>query len=50
MKEEGKGTREKGKGYLSWGRETEDCLWMKRRLVWPIDEWQFIKVKWEPPC
>lgn len=42
--------REEGEGYLSWGRGTKDCPWMERRLEWPIEQWQLIKVKREAPC
>ena len=48
MREKGKGTRDREKGYLSWG--TKDCLWIKRRQMWPIGKWRFIKVNEETPC
>ena len=46
MREKGKGTRERGKRFLSW--RSKDCLWIERRQMWPIGKWQFIKVKGDP--
>lgn len=45
-REKGKGTRERGKRYLSL-RRTKDCLWMERRQTWPVGKWQFRKGKGE---
>jgi hypothetical protein len=37
--------RDRGKEYSSW--QGKDCLWIKRRQMWPIEKWPFIKVKGE---
>jgi hypothetical protein len=47
MREKGKRTRKRGQWYLSW--RTKDCLWMERRQMWSIGNWQFIKVQEETP-
>jgi hypothetical protein len=49
MREKGKGTIEKGEGYLPW-IGTRDCLWIERQEMGPIGKWQFIKVKGETLC
>ena len=38
MSEKEKGTRERGKGYLSQ-RKTKDGLWIERRPTWPMGKW-----------
>lgn len=47
-KGEGKGTRKRGKGYLSW--MAKDWLWIEMRQSWPIGKWKFVKIKGETQC
>jgi hypothetical protein len=44
----GKGTRKAGKHICFGG--TKGCLWIKRRQMWHIGKWQFIKGKGETLC
>lgn len=43
-KEEGEGWQGRG-GRDIYPEGTKDCLWIKKKQMWPIGKWQFIKKK-----
>jgi len=51
IKGEGEGEGNKGKeGMVIYSTWTKDYLLLKRRQIWAIGKWPFIKVKWENLC
>jgi hypothetical protein len=48
VREKGKKTRQRDKGYLPWG--TKDCLWIERTQTCSTGKWQFVKGKGKTPC